>query len=113
MACRKCLGQVAPKLGLALGIGTQRSQLGAFLEGLAPTFCDRIGPHPNGTPLYRRHGWIEAGAIVSVVYRAAPHLPPRNAQVLALFEGPSGPTVEVVVEKVIRGRTRMPWASRR
>lgn len=88
------------------GIGTQRSQLGAFLDGLAPALCDRIGQHPNGTPLYRRYGWIEAGTTVSVAYRATPHLPARKAQVLALFDGPSGPTADVVVEEVIGGRTK-------
>ncbi|SPS02841.1 DUF6884 domain-containing protein [Cupriavidus taiwanensis] len=88
------------------GIGTQRSLLCTFLDGLAPAFRDRIGQHPNGTPLYHQYGWIEARATVSVVYRAAPHLPPRNAQVLALFEGPNGPTAEVVVEELIRGRTK-------
>lgn len=88
------------------GIGMQRSQLGAFLDGLVPAFGDRIGQHPNGTPLYRRYGWIEAGATVNVVYRAAPYLPVRKAQVLALFEGPSGPTADVVVEEVLGGRTK-------
>lgn len=100
-------GSALPDLQETIGgIGPQRSQLGTFLDSLAPTFRDRIGQHPQGTPLYRRYGWIEAGATVSVVYRAVPHLPPRNAQVLALFEGPNGPTAEVVVEEVIRGRTK-------
>ncbi|MNL58414.1 hypothetical protein D3C87_1820470 [compost metagenome] len=42
-----------------------------------------------------------------MAYRAAPHLPARKAQVLALFDGPSGPTADVVVEEVIRGRTKL------
>lgn len=41
------------------GIGMQRSQLGAFLDGLASPFSEPFGEHPNGTPLYRRYGWIE------------------------------------------------------
>ncbi|QCC05444.1 hypothetical protein OOOCML_33305 (plasmid) [Cupriavidus necator H16] len=89
------------------GIGMRRSQFGAFLDGLAPAFGDRIGQHPNGTPLYRRYGGIEAGAIASLTYRAAPYLPARRARVLSLFNGPSGPTADVEVEEVIRGRTKI------
>lgn len=84
------------------GIGMQRSQLGAFLDGLVPAFGDRIGQHPNGTSLYRRYDWIEAGAIATLRYRAAPALPARPARVLSLFDGPSGPTADVEVEEIVR-----------
>ncbi|WP_240992903.1 hypothetical protein [Cupriavidus taiwanensis] len=57
------------------GIGMQRSQLGAFLDGLTSVFRHRIGQQANGTPLYRGYGWIEAGAIATLLYRAAPALP--------------------------------------
>ncbi|MGN5478605.1 DUF6884 domain-containing protein [Cupriavidus basilensis] len=57
------------------GIGMQRSQLGAFLDGLKPAFRDQIGQHANGTPLYRAYGWVEAGAIATLPYRATPALP--------------------------------------
>ncbi|MGY2491951.1 hypothetical protein [Cupriavidus sp. CP313] len=87
------------------GIGMQRSQLGAFLDGLAPRFNEPMGHHPNGTPLYRCYGWIEAGAVTSLIYRAAPYLPAVKARVLALFQGPSGPPADVEVEEIIRGRT--------
>ncbi|SCU73647.1 conserved hypothetical protein [Cupriavidus necator] len=87
------------------GIGMQRSQLGAFLDGLAPRFNEPMGHHPNGTPLYRRYGWIEAGAVTGLIYRAAPYMPAVKARVLALFQGPSGPTADVEVEEIIRGRT--------
>lgn len=87
------------------GIGMQRSQLGAFLDGLAPRFNEPMGHHPNGTPLYRRYGWIEAGAVTGLIYRAAPYLPAVKVRVLALFQGPSGPTADVEVEEIIRGRT--------
>ncbi len=74
------------------GIGMQRSQLGAFLDGLKPAFRDQIGQHANGTPLYRAYGWIEAGAIATLLYRAAPALPWHKARVLSVFNGPGGPT---------------------
>lgn len=89
------------------GIGMQRSQLGAFLDGLAPALRDRIGLHANGTPVYRRYGWVEAGAMVNVRYRAVPGRPALSARVLALFEGPSGPTAYVEVGELVRGRTRI------
>ncbi|WP_231881549.1 hypothetical protein [Cupriavidus necator] len=89
------------------GIGMQRSQLGAFLDGLAPMFNEPMGHHPNGTPLYRRYGWIEAGAVTHLIYRAAPYLPTLQARVLALFQGPSGPTADVEVEERFRGGTRI------
>lgn len=89
------------------GIGMQRSQLGGFLDGLAPAFGDRIGQHANGTPLFRRYGWIEAGAVASLIYRAAPYLPVRRARVLSLFEGPNGPTADVEVEELVRGRAKI------
>lgn len=50
----------------------QRSQLGAFLDGLAPAFSGQIGQHANDTPVYRRYGWIKAGAMTSLRYRAMP-----------------------------------------
>jgi len=89
------------------GIGRQRSQLGAFLDGLKPVFSDQIGQHANGTPLYRAYGWIEAGAIATLLYRAAPALPARQARVLSVFNGPAGPTADVEVEELVRGRPRI------
>ncbi|TPQ31094.1 DUF6884 domain-containing protein, partial [Cupriavidus pinatubonensis] len=77
------------------GIGMQRSQLGAFLASLAPEFSDQIGQHANGTPLYLRYGWIEAGAMASLRYRATPDRPALTARVLAIIEGPNGPTADV------------------
>ncbi len=95
------------------GIGMQRSQLGAFLDGLASPFSEPFGEHPNGTPLYRRYGWIETGAITNLVCRAAPSLPARQARVLALFEGPSGPTADVEMEEIVRGHPKISarWVS--
>ncbi|WP_238553153.1 DUF6884 domain-containing protein [Cupriavidus necator] len=95
------------------GIGMQRSQLGAFLDGLQPAFRDQIGQHANGTPLYRAYGWIKAGALATLLYRAAPALPSRQARVLSVFKGPSGPTADVEVEEFVRGRAniRPRWVS--
>lgn len=97
------------------GIGMQRSQLGAFLDGLMPVFRDRIGQQANGTPLYRGYGWIEAGAIATLLYRAAPALPSRQARVISVFQGPSGPTADVEVEEFVRGRPKIcpRWVSLR
>ncbi|CAM3375078.1 MULTISPECIES: DUF6884 domain-containing protein [Cupriavidus] len=89
------------------GIGMQRSQLGAFLDGLTSVFRHRIGQHANGTPLYRGYGWIEAGAIATLLYRAAPALPSRQARVLSVFQGPGGPTADVEVEEFVRGRAKI------
>jgi hypothetical protein len=89
------------------GIGMQRSQLGAFLDRLKPVFRDQIGQHANGTPLYRAYTWIEAGAIATLLYRAAPALPARQARVLSVFNGPAGPTADVEVEELVRGRARI------
>jgi hypothetical protein len=89
------------------GIGMQRSQLGAFLDGLQPAFRDQIGQHANGTPLYRAYGWIKAGALATLLYRAAPALPSRQARVLSVFKGPSGPTADVEVEEFVRGRAKI------
>lgn len=89
------------------GIGMQRSQLGAFLNGLQPAFRDQIGRHANGTPLYRAYGWIEAGALATLRYRAAPALPSRQARVLSVFKGPNGPTAYVEVEEYVRGRAKI------
>ncbi|WP_029050055.1 DUF6884 domain-containing protein [Cupriavidus sp. amp6] len=89
------------------GIGMQRSQLGAFLDGLQPTFRDQMGRHANGTLLYRAYGWIETGAFATLHYRAAPALPSRQARVLCVFEGPSGPTADVEVEEFVRGRPKI------
>lgn len=88
------------------GIGMQRSQLGAFLDSIAPVLTEPMGHHPNGTPLFRRYGWLEVGAVTSLVYRAVPGLPPIKARVLALFDGPSGPTADVEVEETLRGRIK-------
>ncbi len=84
----------------------QRSQLGAFLDGLKPAFRDQIGQHANGTPLYRAYGWVEAGAIATLPYRATPALPSRKARVLSVFNGPSGPTADAV-EEIVRGRAKI------
>jgi len=101
-------GQVPPLLHETTGgIGMQRSQLGAFLDGLPSPYSEPFGQHPNGTPLFRRHGWLEAGSIVRVVYGAAPGIPARMARVLSLFEGPNGPTADVEVEESFRGHTRI------
>ncbi|WP_316157422.1 DUF6884 domain-containing protein [Cupriavidus sp. BIC8F] len=89
------------------GIGMQRSQLGAFLDGLAPSFREQIGQHANGTPIYRAYGWIESGAIATLLYRAAPARPARQARVLSVFNGPSGPTADVEVEEFVRGRAKI------
>lgn len=91
----------------------QRSQLGAFLAGLAPAFSDQIAQHANGTPLYRRYDWIEVGAIASRRYRATPDRPALTARVLAVIEGPRGPTANVEVEELVRGRMRIKprWVS--
>ncbi|MDX6008499.1 DUF6884 domain-containing protein [Cupriavidus necator] len=89
------------------GIGTQRSQLGTFLDGLPSVFRDQIGQHANGTPIYRSYGWIEAGSIATLLYRAAPALPARQARVLSVFNGPSGPTADVEVEEFVRGRAKI------
>ncbi|WP_439673158.1 Lipoprotein (plasmid) [Cupriavidus necator] len=89
------------------GIGMQRSQLGAFLDGLKPAFRDQIGRHANGTPIFRAYGRIQAGAIATLRYRAAPALPARQARVLSVFEGPSGPTADVEVEEFVRGRAKI------
>ncbi|CAG9183730.1 DUF6884 domain-containing protein [Cupriavidus pinatubonensis] len=89
------------------GIGMQRSQLGAFLDGLALSLSEPFGQYPNGTPLFRRYAWIETGALTSLVYRAVPDRPALKARVLALFEGPSGPTADVEVEEMIRGRPKI------
>ena len=87
------------------GIGMQRSQLGAFLDGLKPALRDQIGQQANGTPLYRAYGWIEAGA--TLLYRATPALPSRKARVMSVFNGPSGPTADVEVEEIVRGRAKI------
>jgi hypothetical protein len=89
------------------GIGMQRSQLGAFLDGLKPAFRDQIGQHANGTPIFRAYGRIVAGDVATLRYRAAPALPARQARVLSVFNGPSGPTADVEVEDLVRGRTRI------
>ncbi|WP_243736993.1 DUF6884 domain-containing protein [Cupriavidus sp. L7L] len=89
------------------GIGMQRSQLGAFLDGLKPAFRDQIGQHANGTPIFRAYGRIRAGTIATLRYRAAPALPARQARVLSVFNGPSGPTADVDVEEFVRGRVRI------
>ncbi len=89
------------------GIGMQRSQLGAFLDGLAFPFSEQFGQHATGTPLFRRYAWIETGALTSLAYRAVPNRPALKARVLALFEGPSGPTADVEVEEIIRGRPKV------
>lgn len=88
------------------GIGMQRSQLGEFLRSLVPAFSERIGQHANGTMTFRRYGWLEAGAIVDLCYRAVPALPAERARVLSLFLGPAGPTAEVEVDRVVRGHVR-------
>ncbi|MFC4345948.1 DUF6884 domain-containing protein [Cupriavidus numazuensis] len=95
------------------GIGLQRSQLGAFLDGLAPAFSDQIGQHANGRPVYRRYGCLEAGAMVNVRYRAVPGRPALTARVQAVFDGPSGPTADVEIQEVVRGRTMLSarWVS--
>ncbi len=85
------------------GVGMQRSQLGAFLNGLKPALRDQIGQHANGTPLYRAYGWIEA----TLLYRAAPALPSRKARVLSVFNGPGGPIADVEVEEIMRDRTKI------
>ncbi|MFJ4294384.1 DUF6884 domain-containing protein [Cupriavidus sp. NPDC089707] len=89
------------------GIGMQRSQLGAFLDGLQPALRDQIGQQANGTPLYRAYGWIEAGALATLLYWAVPALPSRQARVLSVFNGPSGPTADVEVEEFVRGRAKI------
>ncbi|MFS8981211.1 hypothetical protein PO002_43755 [Cupriavidus necator] len=89
------------------GIGTQRSQLGAFLAGLKPAFRDQIGQHANGTPIFRAYGRIQAGTIATLRYRAAPALPARQARVLSVFNGPSGPTADVEVGEFVRGRVKV------
>ncbi|MDE4921915.1 DUF6884 domain-containing protein [Cupriavidus metallidurans] len=95
------------------GIGYQRSQLADFLDRQAPALAEPIGAFPNGTPIFRRHGWIEVGATTRLVYRAAPQLPACKARVMSLFAGPSGPTAEVEVECETRGRPRLStrWVS--
>uniref|UniRef100_UPI003F4995F9 DUF6884 domain-containing protein n=1 Tax=Cupriavidus necator TaxID=106590 RepID=UPI003F4995F9 len=106
---------LARRYGLALpvmhetngGIGMQRSQLGAFLAGLKPAFRDQIGQHANGTPIFRTYGRIQAGTIATLRYRAAPALPARQARVLSVFNGPSGPTADVEVEEFVRGRVKV------
>ncbi|WP_354681797.1 hypothetical protein [Cupriavidus necator] len=85
----------------------QRSQLGAFLGRLKPAFRDQTGQHANGTPLYRAYGWIHAGALATLLYRAAPALPSRQARVLSVFRGPNGPTADVEVEDFVRGRAKV------
>ena len=72
-----------------------------------PAFRDQIGQQANGTPLYRAYGWIEAGALATLLYRAAPALPSRQARVLSVFKGPSGPTTDVEVEEFVRGRAKI------
>lgn len=89
------------------GIGMQRSQLGAFLDGLKPALRDQIGRQANGTPVFRAYGRIQAGAIATLRYRAAPALPARLARVLSVFNGPGGPTADVEVEEIVRGRTKI------
>jgi len=95
------------------GIGYQRSQLADFLDRQAPALAEPIGALPNGTPIFRRHGWIEVGATTRLVYRAAPQLPACKARVMSLFAGPTGPTAEVEVECETRGRPRLStrWVS--
>ncbi|MDK3022853.1 hypothetical protein QO239_09645 [Cupriavidus taiwanensis] len=89
------------------GIGMQRSQLGAFLDGLKPAFRDQIGQHANGTPIFRAYGPIKADTITTLRYRAAPALPARQARVLSVFNGPGGPTADVEVEEIVRGRAKI------
>lgn len=89
------------------GIGMQRSQLGAFLDGLKPAFRNQIGQHANGTPIFRAYGRIQAGAIATLRYRAAPALPARQAFVLSVFNGSRGPTADVEVEEIVRGRAKI------
>ncbi len=95
------------------GIGTQRSQLSAFLDGLGSPFIEPFGEYPNDTPLYRRYGCVEMGAITSLAYRATPCRPALKARVLALFAGPSGPTADVEVEEIVRARAKISarWVS--
>ncbi|MBY4898706.1 hypothetical protein K6V06_16995 [Cupriavidus sp. AU9028] len=88
------------------GIGMQRSQLGEFLRSVAPTFSDCIGQHGNGMTTFRRYGWLEAGAVVDLRYRAAPAVSAERARVLSLFLGPAGPTAEVEVDRVARGHVK-------
>ncbi|WP_035878752.1 hypothetical protein [Cupriavidus sp. amp6] len=99
--------QLPPLQETTGGIGMRRSQLGAFLDGLKPAFRGQIGQQANGTPLYRRYDWIEAGTIIGVTYRATPYRPALKARVLALFEGPNGPTADVEVEEIVRGRPKI------
>ncbi|MBP0624137.1 hypothetical protein J8I82_30120 [Cupriavidus sp. LEh25] len=99
--------QLPPLQETTGGIGMQRSQLGAFLDGLQPAFRDQIGRHANGTPLYRAYGWIEAGALATLLYRAASALPSRQARVLSVFKGPNGPTAEVEVADFVRGGAKV------
>lgn len=97
-------GTALPELQETIGgIGTPRSQLGAFRDGLAPALCDRIGQHPNGLRSLGGTAGIEAGAIVSVAYRAPPPLLARKAEVLALFEGPRGTTADVARSRATHG----------
>jgi hypothetical protein len=83
------------------------------LAGLASAFSEPFGEYPNGTPLFRRYGWVEMGAITSLAYRATPYRPSLKARVLALFADPGGPTADVEVEAIVRGRATISarWVS--
>jgi len=50
---------------------------------------------------------IKAGTIATLRYRAAPALPARQARVLSVFNGPGGPTADVEVEEIARGRAKI------
>jgi len=85
------------------GIGEQRSQLGAFLEGLTDPL-EIIGRHPNGTPLYRQLGGRRVGERVGVAFN--PH---RIGTIVELFHGPRGPTASVEVAAAPRLRAHTAW----
>lgn len=89
------------------GIGTQRSQLGRYLDGLTNELSEEIGRFPNGLPYFRRAGPFTVGERVIHVYRHLPGIAPRWATIRALFQGPSGLTAEADVEEGMGNRAHI------
>ncbi|WP_156811580.1 hypothetical protein [Cupriavidus sp. USMAHM13] len=88
------------------GIGVQRAQLGRSLDGLASDFREQIGAAPNGMPRFASYGGLRVGDTVELTFRGAPGIPPRRARIRELFPGPAGPTADIEVEDLVRGKVK-------